>query len=174
MASLEGGAFFVMGARIPESQKLLILADAIGTSAPAAAARWGVSEKTIYVWGDKHGGLLALREVWEAKQLAAVSEMVVQVSHELRQRLPKFSEESITALALQVLEQPAKPSGVTLNVNANASAASAAGSVSAAEAAYIAALRGQPSTEGGESAELPPVQVSGNGAGGPEPAADHQ
>ena len=166
-----------MAKRIPEAQKLLILADAITTSAHDASTRWPVSEHTIYSWGDQLGGLRVLREVYEAHRQAAVSSMVRAISGEVQKRLPRLHQKAVVALAIQVLDSQARSqqqSLVTVNANANASAASAAGSVSAAEAAYIAALRGQPSTEGGESPELPPVQVSGNGAGGPEPAADHQ
>ena len=164
--------------KIQSAEKLAILADAVMSSAPEAADRGGVSAHAVWKWAEDFGGLRAVRELYESRQLGAVSEIATSVSKETRRRMGRLPSKSLVALGISLIESAAKHNSagvaVTVNANANASAASAAGSVSAAEAAYIAALRGQPSTEGGESAELPAVQVSGNGAGGPEPAADHQ
>jgi hypothetical protein len=63
------------GEPIPESERILILADAIATSAPEAAKRWNVAPITIWKWADKAaGGMRALRDVYQLRQLGAVTE----------------------------------------------------------------------------------------------------
>jgi len=130
---------------ISQAQKLVILADAIVTSAPDAAARWGICDRTIYHWTEKIGGLKALRELYETKQIGAIAEMAGAIFREVSNRLPKVSEDHLIELALEQLRM--NKTGTTTIVNAPSASAQAGASVSddgigraliAAERAFLA------------------------------------
>ena len=99
------------GKRIPEAQKLVILADALVTSAADAAGRWGIRDDTIYGWTKPLGGLRALRELYEMKQVGAIAEMAGAISREVNKRLPQLSPEHVIELALEALRMGKQASG---------------------------------------------------------------
>jgi len=169
---MEGGE--VMGTRLPVAQKLVALADAIMTSAPDAAKRHGISEHTIWRAAEEYGGLRALRELYETKRVGAVAEMAMQVSHELSKRLPKMQERAITALALQLIDNPATASqGLNINLSQQQGQVQAHGDLSAAESAYLTALAGQSSLPAGQALAGPTLPISGNGVDGSQPTEDY-
>jgi len=162
-----------MAARLPLAQKLVALADAIMTSAPDAAKRHHMSQHTIWKAAEELGGLRALRELYEAKRMGAVADMATQVSYELTKRLPKMQEKAITALALQLMENPSSASGLNINLSQQQGQVQARGDLSAAESAYLAALAGQSSLPPGQALAGPTLPISSNGVDGPKPAEDY-
>lgn len=98
--------------RIPEEQRVAILADALATSAPEAAGRWGVSEHTIWKWAEAVGGLTHIRELYEARRVAAASDAAIRLASEAKGRMGKLSDQHVVALfgeLLRLMFDGAKP-----------------------------------------------------------------
>lgn len=110
------------GLKIPEAQKVLILADAVQTSAAVAATRWNVSERVIYTWADEMGGLRVLRTIWQSQHMAAAARISSSVAGELEKRLPKLKAEAVIALSLKVLDTAGWEKGAGAQAEAGATA----------------------------------------------------
>ena len=111
-----------MGARLPVAQKLVALADAIMTSAPDAAKRHGISEHTIWKAAEEYGGLRNLRELYESRQMSALTGLAEAVSREVNKRLPQLSEETLREFGLGFIKAilvPGQVSPAGFNINLN-------------------------------------------------------
>jgi hypothetical protein len=70
-----------------------------------------VSAPAIWKWAEQFGGLRALREVYEAKQVGAIAEMAGAISREINKRLPQLTDEHAIELALEALRMGKQASG---------------------------------------------------------------
>ena len=100
---LAGTGSRAVARRIPDAERLAVIADAIITSAPDAAQRWGISEHTIWKWTEEAGGLRAIRELLTIHQLGALFSTYRAISCEMRRRLPHLSDDHLVALFIEMI-----------------------------------------------------------------------
>ena len=141
-----------------------------------AAEKTGTPQATIYSWFRRSGagGIKEVRifaeEVTQHALLTAEQAIYAQIANQAA------GEEELHATFRKLIEARLGHDKPGLNINLTQQQAQGADgrSLSAAEQAYIATLRGQPSLESGADVSLPALPLSGNGTDGSLPSEDSE
>jgi len=155
----------------PERLGYMMLA--LQTSSEQVEAEYKVPARTIRQWFDAAGGIAECRRWLEAEVLTSYLQSRRAVFQAVMDRAPDLGEEQLMETYRKMVT-PAESHGVNINLTQQQAQGVDGRNLSAAESAYVAALRGQPSTESGEDVSLPALPLPSNGTGGPLPSEDSE
>ena len=153
----------------PERLGYMMLA--LQTSSEQVAREHGITASTIRHWFADAGGINECRRWLEAETLGAYLRSRQAIFQAVTERAPELGEEQLMETYRKMVT-PAEAQGVNIHVTQQQAQGVDGRNVNAAEQAYIATLRGQPSFESGSDGSLPALPLSGNGTDGPLPSED--
>jgi len=155
----------------PERLGYMMLA--LQTSSDQVEAEHKVPARTIRGWFNDAGGITECRRWLETEILGAYLQSRLAIFRTVAARVPDgdFAELMET---YRKMVTPAESHGVNIHMTQQQAQGADGRNLSAAEAAYVAALRGQPSIEGGQDVPLPTLQIPSNGTGRPLPSEDSE
>ena len=153
----------------PERLGYMMLA--LQTSSDQVEAEHRVPARTIRGWFEDAGGIADCRRWLETEILGAYLQSRLAIFRTVAARVPEgdFGEVMET---YRKMVTPAEAQGVNILVTQQQAQGVDGRSLNAAEQAYIATLRGQPSLESGPDVPLPTLPLSGNGTDGSLPSED--
>ena len=141
------------------------------TSTEQVAREHGLAASTIRHWFMDAGGINECRRWLETETLGAYLRSRQAIFQAVTERAPKLGEEELMETYRKMVT-PAEAQGVNIHVTQQQAQGADGRSLNAAEQAYIATLRGQPSLESGADVSLLALPLSGNGTDGSLPSED--
>jgi hypothetical protein len=145
----------------------------------AAEQKTKTPQSTIYTWFRRAGGIAEVRRFAEeaaGHALSKAEQAVYEWFLELKAAKGITEEEGFRTLR-QLFEArlgSQEKTGVNINLTQQQAQGVDGRNLNAAEAAYLATLRGQPSIESGPNVSLPTLPLSSNGADGSLPSEDSE
>lgn len=136
----------------------------------------GVARSTLSTWFSDAGGLAQARMWLEEQTQTDYLRVVRGFYEEALRRMADLTNAQILAVIHRLIEardgKPVSPVSISMSQQQGQAQGGNNGAGSAAERAYIDALRGQPSLEGGQDDAVPALPLPGDAPSGSESPTD--